>query len=258
MNLMPSRFSASTRRFSSGGTWRRTYVQRGWCRRSLSPCRSLAVQSPNAAHSFAAASSAFSISDGTAKIESASTLVASTRPLRSTMSPRSAGASIRCICCFEAFAPRSAWLYPCRYTSRASMAAAHSPKITAATTIRRLSVARQVTPPGSPGVRGSVRVRTRWMRSITRSPSRHDRFGRGIGREYAFNHDRFVAGGRDQVQLLEGQRLDAPGRLERLDFEPQMPRRVFLGRALVLELFDPVAVALQLEVLPCREQQHQD
>ena len=52
--------------------------------------------------------------------------------------------------------------------------------------------------------------------------------------------------------------LDPRRRLERLDLEPQVPVHRLLGGALLLHLLEPIAVAEQLEVLPGREEQHED
>ncbi|OLB60944.1 MAG: hypothetical protein AUI11_11770 [Acidobacteria bacterium 13_2_20CM_2_66_4] len=81
---------------------------------------------------------------------SASTLVASTRPRRSTMSPRTPGASMVRMCCFSARAARSACRTTWRYTRRASIAVTHSARNAATAAIRPLSVARQTFEPGAP------------------------------------------------------------------------------------------------------------
>src|SRR5436190_13078763 len=163
------------------------------------------------------------------------------RPRRSTMSPRIAGASRVSIVWRFASADSMARSITWRNTSRASMPATQSARQAATTATRLLSVTRQskgtaafMSPPRDDGLRGRLR-----------------------GND-ALEHDGFAPRRRDEVEASGRQRLDAPGRLQRFDLETQAPVELSFGRALPLQLFDHVAVAQQLEVLPRREQQHRD
>ena len=64
--------------------------------------------------------------------------------------------------------------------------------------------------------------------------------------------------GATRCSSFDGDLLDAARRAQRLDLEAQMAVHLFLRRALPLQALDLVAVAQQLEVLPGREQQHDD
>src|SRR6185369_8527236 len=117
------------------------------------------------------------------------------------MSPRLAGDGRVRSCCRAARAASSARSNTCRYTSLASMPATHSPSSTATIAMRRFMIGRQLCvaavaggvmallPPGDDGCRRRLR--------------RHD----------AFDDDRLVAGGRDEMELLRRQRLDPLRRL---------------------------------------------
>src|SRR5256885_4447864 len=106
-------------------------------------------------------------------------------------------------------------------TSLAAMPTTHKARHVATTSTRRFSVTRQ-----------SKRA------AALMSPARDDGLGGWIRRDDALDHDRFVSSGRDQMQLLGRERLDALGRLQRFDLEAQAAVDLVLRRALALELLD--------------------
>src|SRR5215831_19090377 len=75
------------------------------------------------------------------------------------------------------------------------------------------------------------------------SPLCYHRSCRRFGRHYAFDYDRLVARRRNEMKLLSRQLFNSLRRFQRFDFEPELPRRLFLRRAFALHLFEPVAVA---------------
>jgi hypothetical protein len=60
------------------------------------------------------------------------------------------------------------------------------------------------------------------------------------------------------VEPLGRKSFDALGRLQGLYFQPVLPAELFLQGTFALELLDLIAMAQQFEVLPRREEQHQD
>ena len=58
------------------------------------------------------------------------------------------------------------------------------------------------------------------------------------------------------MQLFDGDRLDPFRRTQCFDIEPQVPRQIFFRRNLFLQLFEPIPVTEEFEVLASPEQQH--
>src|SRR4029453_19536727 len=84
------------------------------------------------------------------------------------------------------------------------------------------------------------------------------RLGGRRRRRHPFNHDRVVTSWLDHAKFFDGHFFDAPGGAQGLDFQPETTPDLFLCRFLVMQLLHHIAVMDELEMLPGREQEHED
>src|SRR5882672_7509504 len=87
---------------------------------------------------------------------------------------------------------------------------------------------------------------------------RDDGARRRGGRPHAFDDGCIIRAGRDHVQALHRQLLDASRRSQRLDLEAQVTVDLFFRGSFELHALESVPVAEQLEVLPRGEEKHRD